>query len=194
MPVIAYEIYKFIDPALYPREKKEIYPFLFTFTVLFIAGAIFGYKVLTILIIRALLPFYSVFGVEQMISVIDFYNMVFVTVLLSGVSFTIPIFFVLLVKFNILSTRIVTKNRLYIYAGLYIVCAFITPDGGPGSLIMMMPIVILLELGVIIAKRYERDRTSSPRIRLFESQTCKFCGKDNPLDTSFCYSCGRSQR
>ena len=120
--------------------------------------------------------------------------MVFVTVLIAGVSFTIPVFFVILVKYNIVSTKIVSKNRLYIYAGLYVACALVTPDGGPGSLIMMMPIVILMELGVLFAKRYEKGRESKSRLQIFNSQTCKFCSSDIPTYNSFCESCGKSQK
>jgi len=193
IPVLAYEAYKFIDPALYANEKKDMYPFVISFSILFLSGAFFGYRVLTILIVRALIPFYSVVGAEAMISVMDFYNMVFMITLLSGFSFTTPLFFVLLVKYNIVSTSIVTKNRIYIYGGLYIVCAMITPDGGPGSIVMMLPLVILTELGVLVAKRYEKGSRSPPRIRLFESKSCKFCGKEIPTDISFCDSCGKSQ-
>ena len=193
MPVIAYEAYKFIDPALYPRERKDLYPFVISFSILFAAGAFFGYRVLTTLIIRALMPFYSVVGAEQIISILDFYTMVLAITLLSGASFTIPLFFVLLVKYNIISTKIVTKNRLYLYAALYVVCALITPDGGPGSIIMMMPIVVLMELGVLFAKKYEKGRTSPPRLRIFETQTCRFCRRDMTVGAFFCDSCGKSQ-
>ena len=149
---------------------------------------------MTHLIIRALLPFYVVVGAEAIMSIMDFYNMVFIITLLSGFSFTTPLFFVLLVKYNILSTSIVTKNRMYIYGGIYLVCACITPDGGPGSMIMVMPLVLLTELGVLVAKRYEKNRTSPPRIRLFEPKICGFCGMEMDFDTLFCNSCGKSQK
>ena len=193
MPVLAYEMYRFIDPALYAHERKDIYPFVTAFTILFGSGALFGYRVITILIIRALVPFYAVVGAEPIISIVDFYNMVFVITLMSGISFTAPLFFVLLVKYNILSTSMVTKNRIYLYGGLYVACAMITPDGGPGSIIMMLPLVLLMEMGVLIARRYERNRTAPPRIRLFEVQKCKFCGKEVSADASFCDRCGKSQ-
>jgi len=194
MPVLAYEAYKFIDPALYKHERKDLYPFVTSFSLLFIFGAFFGYRVVTILIIRALVPFYSVVGAEPIISIIDFYNMVFMITLISGFSFTAPLFFVLLVKYNIVSTKLVTHNRLYLYGALYVICAMVTPDGGPGSIIMMAPLVVLTELGVLIARRYERGRTAPPRIRIFETKTCKYCAEDNPADVPFCQRCGKSQK
>ncbi len=195
MPVVAYEVYRFIDPALYPHERRDIYPFITSFTAMFVVGAIFGYRVLAPFLIWAMMPFYSVVGVEQMISVLDFYNTVFLTVLVTGVSFTVPIYFVILVKYNIVSTKIVTKNRLYLYAALYIVTAILTPDGGPlGDMVLFVPMVVLVELGVIFARRYEKGRTCPPKLRIFESQTCRFCGKDMAVGAIFCDNCGKSQR
>jgi sec-independent protein translocase protein TatC len=195
MPVIAYEAFKFIDPAIYPHERRDIYPFITSFTAMFVVGAVFGYRVLAPFLIWAMMPFYSVVGAEQMISVLDFYNTVFLTVLIAGFSFTLPIYFVLLVKYNLVSTKIVTKNRLYLYAALYIVTAILTPDGGPlGDMVLFVPMVVLVELGIIFAKRYEKGRTSPPRLRIFESQTCRFCGKDMAVGAIFCDNCGKSQR
>ena len=57
MPVIAYEIYKYIDPALYPHERSTIYPFTLSFIGLFIGGALFGYFFLVKIMIEALVPF-----------------------------------------------------------------------------------------------------------------------------------------
>ena len=194
MPVIAYEIYKFIDPALYPNEKKGIYPFIISFTTLFVVGAVFGYAVLARFMIWAMIPFYNVVGAEQLISVMEFYTTVFETVLITGFTFTTPIYFVLLVKYNIISTSIVTKNRLYLYAGLYVVTAVLTPDGGPiGDMILFLPMLVLLESAVIVGKRYEKNRTGPPRFRIFESQTCKFCKKEMSTGTIFCDNCGKSQ-
>jgi len=70
----------------------------------------------------------------------------------------------------------------------------ITPDGGPGSMIMTLPLVILTELGVIVAKRYEKGRTTPSRLQIFESSKCRFCGKEMAVDVSFCTDCGRAQK
>ena len=158
-PVIAYEVYRFIDPALYESERKAVYPFLASFTALFIAGIIFGYKILTPLIIWGTLLFFPSVQASPQILINNFYQIIFLTTLASGFSFTLPIFFVLLVKFGILSTGIVTRNRKFIYVALYIIAAFLTPDGTiVGDLILFIPLAILLEIGVQFAKRYEKPK------------------------------------
>jgi sec-independent protein translocase protein TatC len=94
-------------------------------------------------------PFFAAVGAEQIISVMDFYTTVFSTTLLTGIIFTTPVIFVLLVRFGIVSTSIVTKNRGYIYAALFILVAKITADGGPvGDALLYLLMITLLELGV----------------------------------------------
>jgi sec-independent protein translocase protein TatC len=163
-PVIAYEVYRFIDPALYENEKKAVYPFLASFTTLFVIGIIFGYKILTPLIIWGTLLFFPSVQAAPEIFVNNFYQIIFLTTLASGFSFTLPVFFVLLVKFGILSTGVVTHNRKYIYVALYIIAAFLTPDGTiVGDLILFIPLVILLEIGVLFAKRYEKAKVETSK-------------------------------
>ena len=59
LPVFAYEAYKFIDPALYPHERKAIFPFVSIVTVLFVFGAIFGFFFLAPSFIQGFIPFYT---------------------------------------------------------------------------------------------------------------------------------------
>jgi len=164
-PVIAYEIYRFIDPALYENERKAVYPFLASFTTLFVIGIIFGYKILTPLIIWGTLLFFPSVQASPLIQINNFYQVIFLTTLASGFSFTLPIFFVLLVKFGVLSTGAVTRNRKFIYLALYIIAAFLTPDGTiVGDLILFIPLAILLEIGVQFAKRYEKPKADISRV------------------------------
>jgi sec-independent protein translocase protein TatC len=194
LPIVAYEIYRFIDPALYPHERRTIYPFMGSFITLFIIGILFGYFFVARFLITAMFPFFGVVGAEQVISVVDFYNIVFITTLMTGVIFTTPALFVLLVKFGILSTTIVTKNRRYVYAGLFILAAFLTPDGGPiGDLILYIPMIILLEAGVYFAKRYEKRGDIQRAAWLPQRKECRFCGNEISDEATFCPRCGKSQ-
>jgi sec-independent protein translocase protein TatC len=192
MPVIAYEAYKFIDPALYPHEKKMIYPFITSFTILFIIGCFFGFFVLCPFLIWAMLPFYHIVGAQAFISVMDFYNVIFFTVLMTGLSFTVPVIFIILVKLGFINTTVITKRRRYIYTVLFILTAIITPNGGPlADLALFIPMVILLEVAVLVAKRYEG--TSERKFTLFPSikyVKCNYCGAEIPEGTIFCTRCG----
>lgn len=194
MPVIAYEAYKFIDPALYPHERKMVYPFIISFTALFIVGGLFGFFILCPFLIWAMLPFYAIAGARPLIAVTDFYNLIFFTVLMTGLSFTVPVIFVLLVKLGFIDTTVITRRRRYIYAALFILTAVVTPNGGPlADLALFIPMVVLLEAAVLVAKRYEGS--GERRFRLFPSVKyvkCKYCGGEIPEGMVFCTRCGRA--
>lgn len=195
-PVIAYEVYRYVDPALYPEERRAVYPFVTSFTVLFLIGSLFGYKVLAPFMIWAMIPFFSLAGAVPFIYVMDFYSMVFMTTLACGFTFTMPVFFVLLVRFGIIKTSYITTRRRYIYAALYIITAVITPDGGPlGDIALFVPMAILLELAVLFGKRYEK-RGEIMRRPLFAKPVgikCRYCGALMSNQSGFCPSCGKAQ-
>lgn len=196
LPVFAYEIYRFIDPALYPHERRDAYPFVASASVLFVVGAIFGYRVLMPYLLLAMFPFFSIVGAEIVISVMDFYTILFVTTLITGLAFTFPVFFVLLVKYGIVSTGIFTKNRRYMYAAFFIITMILTPDGGfpLGNLMIWIPMVLLMEIGILFAQRYEK-KGEVRRVSWFSRGTnCKFCGVAISADTTFCPECGKSQK
>lgn len=195
-PVIAYEVYKYVNPALYPEERQAVYPFVLSFTILFLIGAAFGYKVLAPFMIWAMIPFFTLAGAIPIIYVMDFYNLVFITVLTTGFAFTLPVFFVLLVRFGILKTSYVTSRRRYIYAALYIITAVITPDGGPiADIALFVPMAVLLELAVLFGKRYEKRGEISlrpePEKRTYAK--CRYCGALMESPLGFCASCGKAQ-
>jgi sec-independent protein translocase protein TatC len=195
LPVFAYEVFRFIDPALYPDERRAVWPFLASFSALFVGGVVFGYGVLTPVLMRATLPFFTAVGAEPVISIMDFYTVVLVTTIITGVMFTFPVFLVLLVKYGIVGTQMLTKNRKYVYVALFIITAVVTPDGGPlADLILFIPIVLLVEVGILFARRYEK-KGEVRRPRWFtEEAKCKFCGKTMAPDEMFCPSCGKSQK
>ncbi len=195
VPVFAYQIYRFVDPALNPNERGDMFPFVASVSVLFVVGVLFGYLVLTPYMIRAMFPFFSAVGAELIISIMDFYTTLFVTALVTGLIFTFPVFLVLVVKYGIIGTDVFTKNRKYLYAALFIITMIITPDGGHvGNFILFIPMALLFEIGIFFAKRYEKREEVESARGLPEEHNCKYCGSTVSTDTIFCPKCGRSQK
>jgi sec-independent protein translocase protein TatC len=197
VPVFAYEIYRFVDPALYPHERRDVYPFVASVSILFLVGAVFSYIVITPYVILGISPFFSIVGAEMVVSVMDFYKLVLFFTLLIGLGFTFPAFFVILVKYGILGTKMFTKNRKYLYAALFVLAMIMTPDGGfpLGNFMIWIPMVLLMEIGFLIARRYEKEGKETVLERWFpEGPTCRFCGASISDDTVFCPKCGRSQK
>ena len=129
------------------------------------------------------------------ITIMDFYTTILIVTLATGIVFTTPAILVLLVRVGLISTRVIERNRKWIYGAMYIVAAIITPDGGMfTNLILLGVFAGLLEGGILVAKRYEKKREKEKEIEEVEIPTdrCRFCGK--PLGGRiFCPYCKRSQ-
>ncbi len=187
IPIIAYEVYKFIDPALKEKERGALYPVVTSATVLFLVGILFGYFILAKFIFFALQPFFGAVGAATVIDVADFYFIVFLTILFSGIAFVTPVFVYLLIKFGVVSPQFFSKHRVLIWAVTYIITAFVTPDGGPLlDAILFVPVITLLELSVVIGRRYA-PKTAEP-----SRPTCKYCGEEMDMRKMFCQNCGRA--
>lgn len=196
VPVFAYEIYRFVDPALYPHERRDVYPFVVSVSILFIVGALFSWMVLTPYVIRGISPFFSIVGAEMVISVMSFYKLVFFFTLIIGLAFTFPAFFVILAKYGILDPKMFTKNRKYLYAALFILAMIMTPNGGfpLGNLMIWLPMILLMEGGFLFARRYEKERKTVLERWFSEGSTCKYCEASSSDDMVFCPECRRSQK
>jgi sec-independent protein translocase protein TatC len=144
-----------------------------------------------------MIPFFLLTSALPIITAMDFYNLVFITTLVSGFSFTMPAFFVLFVRFGIIKTSHVTTRRRYIYAALYIICAIVTPDGGPlADIALFVPMAVLLEVAVFFGRRYEKEHASQRLLATREKQVygkCRSCGNLLTEADVFCPTCGKSR-
>lgn len=194
-PIFAYEIFRFVDPALYPHERRDVYSFMASFLVLFISGLVFGFTIIVPYALRALLPFFSVVGAEPVIFVTNFYYTVFLLTVVTGIVFTFPVFLILLVRYGVMETKTLTTNRKYLYFAILILVFLVTPgEGGLANLMLFIPLILLLEAGIFFARRYEK-KGDIRRPRWFvEEAKCRFCGKTIPQETAFCPNCGKSQK
>ena len=111
MPVIAYETYKFIDPALSERERKFVYPFVISTSLLFIGGLLFWYFAIAKFLIIALAPFFVATNVSFQVGASSFYYVVFLIIGATGASFTSPVFVYTLIRLRVLDADFFSKNR-----------------------------------------------------------------------------------
>ena len=106
---------------------------------------------------------------------------------------TIPVFFVLLVKLHVLGTKMLTKNRKYVWAVVLILTAIASPDGGPlADIALFVPIIILLEGSIWYAKRYEKDQVDEEPKKI-DANTCIYCGGEIDSGGVFCGRCGKAR-
>jgi sec-independent protein translocase protein TatC len=196
LPVLAYEVYKFVDPAMRPGERQSIYPFVTAFTILFLGGALFAFFVLIPFVFYFSIFFFNSVGVATFIYADDFYNLIFFIIVATGTAFTLPALFVLLVKLGFMRTDALRKNRKYVWAFTLIATALASPDGGPlADIALFIPMIILIEGAIWYAKRYEKDDPSStesvPPTSM--SLTCSYCGGTIDSGGVFCGLCGKAR-
>ena len=196
-PIIAYEIYAYVKPALYENERKHISWFMGSFVGLFTLGLVIAYFVIIPITFRILVWFITMGGAVPFIAIKDFYNWIFILLLASGIFYTIPVFIVLLVQFGIISTKVLSgKTKFAIYLGLWLIIWTFGPDPTPiTATIIMVPFSVIFEAAASAARRIERNRPTtytyaSPTTQL-GAAACMFCGGN--VSSSFCLACGKSQ-
>ncbi len=133
LPFIFIEIYGFVAPGLYQREKKAVRKYALPFSGLFAIGAIFGLVIIFPTIMRILLTFYSAFGIQNLVSLPDFVNLLLLIPVLTGLAFTFPVFLVPLVEFKILSAKQLSSARKWVYVIVALGVSIANPESN-GSL------------------------------------------------------------
>jgi sec-independent protein translocase protein TatC len=196
LPVLAYEVYRFVDPAIRPSERQSIYPFVAGFTVLFLAGALFAFFVLIPFVFYFSIFTFSWVGIATLIDADQFYNLIFFIIVLTGLAFTLPLVFVFLVKLHFVGTSALRKNRKYVWAFTLIATALASPDGGPlADIALFIPMIILIEGAIWFAKRYEKDDVTltSPGLSKTSQTMCAYCGGSMDPGGVFCGLCGKAR-
>mgnify|MGYP000739973165 CR=1 FL=1 len=163
-PVIMYQLYKFINPALHQHERRLIYPFVISFTGLFLFGVTLGYLVVVPATMRAMIMFTQLLGLTPTYAFSEFFSVVITTLILCGFIFTFPIYVVLLIKVGIVSTEQIKKSRKFIYLGAVILIALIDPEPSlVTEITLIIPIILLMETSLLIGRRYEKQREQAKK-------------------------------
>jgi sec-independent protein translocase protein TatC len=197
MPIIAYEVYKFIDPALKPNEKQLVYPFVTATSVLFIIGVAFGYFVLAKFLVLALAPFLTAAKITYQIDAASFYYVIFLIIGSTGAAFTSPVFIYSLIRLRVLDASFFSRNRVTIWFVLWVITGlFLTPDGGPLlDFVLFIPIVLMVEAAVFFGRRgVKGDKPVQGAAKSVSDElACRNCGAKLNEGQQFCPNCGQSQ-
>lgn len=150
--VAIYQIWKFIEPRLYSNEKKFGKIFIFIASLLFFTGLLFGYFIIVPLSINSLTNFQISDSVSNHIDVSSYISLIRTTLLASGIVFNLPIMMYFLNKLNIVNHQMLNSYRKYAYVVILILSAIITPPDILSQVILVVPLVILYEIGVYVSK------------------------------------------
>lgn len=147
-PVILYQSWRFVAPALSPKEKRWAYPITAVFVLLFITGVVVGY-----LALERGLGFLLEFGGDSLTPIIgaDFYLKFAMRFILAfGLAFEFPVFLFASAAVGAVSSKVLRSNRRWALLIILVAAAFITPSGDPMTLMLLsVPLYILYELTIL---------------------------------------------
>ena len=157
-PLVFYEFWRFIKPALYEKEQKVATGAVFYTSLLFILGILFGYYLIVPLSINFLGTYNVSKEVANQINLISYISSVTSIVLASGVVFLVPIFSFFLSKVGLLTPQFMKSYRRHAYVVMALLAAIITPPDVFSQILVCLPLILLYELGILISRRVVKKR------------------------------------
>ena len=160
-PILAWQVYAFIAPGLYRRERAAAAPFMIAAPVMFALGAAFVFYVA--------MPFALNFALTQEVTqgpvqvtylpkVEEYMGLVTTLVLAFGLMFQLPVVLSLLGKVGIVSTELLRKGRRYAIVGIAAFSALVTPNDLISMFVMAVPVYLLYEVSIWIVAAFEKTR------------------------------------
>jgi sec-independent protein translocase protein TatC len=157
-PYILWELWKFLKPALYPKEKKSARGIVFFSSILFACGIFFGYFIINPLSVHFLIGFDLGTETLDYFPMNSFMGIVASTTLAAGVMFELPVLVYFLSKAGVVSPEGMKKYRKHSFVATLIIAAIITPPDVVSQVIVAIPIVILYELSIFISRSVNKRR------------------------------------
>jgi sec-independent protein translocase protein TatC len=160
-PVVLYQIWLFVAPALYKHERSAVTGFLSSTVFLFLAGIAFGYFVTLPYMLKFLVTFQivSLPGVVPMITITEYFDLTLMVLLGLGLVFELPILVFFLSLFGIVTPKMLWKNIRYAILIIAVVAAIITPTPDAMTmLIFMAPMIGLYFVGIAVSAVVTRKR------------------------------------
>lgn len=156
MPFIISELWGFVAPALYKHEKRIALPLLLSAIVLFYIGMAFAYFLVLVPALKFLVLF-SPDNVLPMTDIDSYLGFVIKLLAVFGLMFEIPVATLLLVLLRVVTPQSLADKRRFIIVGCFFVAAIITPPDGASMLMLAIPMCLLFEAGLMLARALIKD-------------------------------------
>ena len=157
-PYLFYEVWRFISPGLYAKERNAARGAVFFVSFLFLSGALFGYYVLPPMSINFLANYQLDPSIANEFDITSYVSTLSMLVLASAIMFQLPVVVYFLSMSGLVTSKMLKSYRRHSIVVILIVSAVITPPDVISQLLIAMPILVLYEVGILIAKRLEKQR------------------------------------
>lgn len=159
MPYVLHQVWGFVAPGLYRRERRFAAPLLFSSIFLFYAGVAFAYFIVFPLLF-AFLTKTTPEGVRMMTDMASYLDFTLLLFFAFGLAFEMPVATVLLVASGLVKVETLQKNRGYVVLGIFIVAAFLTPPDAISQTFMAVPMYLLYEVGIVFSRMIVKRRAA----------------------------------
>jgi sec-independent protein translocase protein TatC len=156
-PIIFYQLWMFIAPGLYQKEKQYVIPFVIFSSLLFVGGGLFGYFIVFPFGFRFFLGFANDY-VQALPSVQQYFSFSIKLIFAFGLVFELPVIIFFLSRIGLVTAGFLRKQRKYAILIIFVVGAIITPPDVITQLMMAGPLIILYEVGILIAHFAEKKK------------------------------------
>jgi sec-independent protein translocase protein TatC len=161
-PFILYQIWAFISPGLYEREKKYIYPYIFVSSVFFVAGALFCYFIVFPVIFRFFLSF-ATENIRPLPAIKEYLTFTIKLLLAFGLLFQWPALILFLSRMGVVSAKVLSQNRKYAILGIFVAAAVLTPPDLVSQLLLAGPLLAMYEGSIWMAKFYGKKEETGEK-------------------------------
>jgi sec-independent protein translocase protein TatC len=168
MPYVIYQLWAFVAPGLYRNERRFAVPLLLSSILLFYVGIAFAYY----FVFPVMFQFFAATtpkGVAMMTDINQYLDFVLTMVFCFGVAFEVPVAVVLLVVMGIVRLESLKKNRGYVLIGIFILAALLTPPDAISQCSLAIPMYLLYEGGILMARILSRARSAEAGEKVGES-------------------------
>ncbi|MBN1118803.1 MAG: twin-arginine translocase subunit TatC [Bacteroidales bacterium] len=155
-PYVVYELWLFIKPALYQKEKNHTRGAVFLVSFLFILGVLFGYFIISPLSINFLYNYQASQQIVNNIQLMSFVSIVASISLASGILFELPAIIYFLSKVGIVTPEFLKKYRRHSLVVMLVLSAIITPPDIFSQILVCLPLIVLYEISIKISKRINK--------------------------------------
>jgi sec-independent protein translocase protein TatC len=163
-PYILWELWKFISPALYEKEKKHAKLFIFIASILFFLGVLFGYYVIVPMSVNFLATFNISKRVINQFTIDSYVSLVKTAVIASGLFFELPIIIYFLTKLGLVGPSFLRKYRKYAVVIVLIVAAIVTPPDVVSQITVAIPMLLIYEASIWISVFVEKNKIRDEQI------------------------------
>ena len=163
LPFLVWQIWSFVGPGLYKKEKFVVLPFLLVFPVLFTMGAAMVYYAFFPVALEFLLSFQQPAGDGQIevmaqFKISEYFNFLLKLIFAFGLSFQLPLVVTLLARMGMATSTGLREKRKYAIVAVFVLAAIITPPDPFSQLGLAIPLLILYEVSIVCARFVERSK------------------------------------